>query len=54
MAITGTRVMGVKDTAISKVMVAMEAMIIQDMGILDMDRAMITVSKENCIGYMQA
>lgn len=52
MAITGTRVMGVKDTAISKVMVTMEAMIIQDMGILDMDWAMITVSKVNCIGYM--
>jgi len=46
MAITGTRVMGIKDTAISKVMVAMEAMIIQDMGIMDMDQAMITVSKE--------
>jgi len=53
MAITGTRVMGIKDTAISKVMVAMEAMIIQDMGIMDMDQAMITVSKENCIGYKQ-
>ncbi|KAF7249410.1 Heterogeneous nuclear ribonucleoprotein A/B [Varanus komodoensis] len=53
MAITGTRVMGVKDTAISKVMVAMEAMIIQDMGILDMDRAMITVKAVQIMGKLQ-
>lgn len=53
MAITGTRVMGIKDTAISKVMVAMEAMIIQDMGIMDMDQAMITVKAVQIMGRHQ-
>lgn len=53
MAITGPRVMGIKDTAISKVMVAMEAMIIQDMGIMNMDQAMITVKAVQIMGKVQ-